>query len=355
MVEPISRFLRLVLLQVDDDKLSPLLQFTGSFLGFGINGLIWLLIYKRAVRGREWDRTLIIPSSFSLGRAIIKLMGYGMLVTLLAAIGICFLWGQDFPFESLSQKIESSAMMATGWVSGSGVNGLDKTRLACFSEHAYILKLFLSVLGMFGMLGIFAIADIFSLKRMRLRMSDPQNYSWHPETIRTIWGIGLLMILGSGLLLLTIKNQIHLKTVEAGIQSIFHTVNLWTGNPDNLLKSFDQLPAIYLGILFINTIGGGLGNAYQGIPITLFFQKSRNYRRIFIWLLKASAIMIVILSPFLLNHYLWEFPSGQYENAISVSLKILNYYFGAKYLKMVYTSEPMPELLVGEEEVPIEV
>lgn len=193
-----------------------------------------------------------------------------LFIELVATGVIFFSWGNDIHFDSFLRKLYYSAFHAVSAFCNGGFSLFTNSLYEAPIRLSYLLHVTIGITILFGSMGFSAIQDIFSIKKLRLRLEKPW-LDWKMSTKISVYSTIGLVCLGMILFILTeYYNTLHNKSsFEILIISFFQSVTTRTAGFNSI--DFSQISnATMIFMIVLMFIGASSGSTGGGIKTSTF-------------------------------------------------------------------------------------
>ncbi|MFN8209020.1 MAG: potassium transporter TrkG [Bacteroidales bacterium] len=199
-----------------------------------------------------------------------KIFYFSILIETIGTVFIYFLWGSEVSFASSGQRWYYSIFHAVSAFNNAGFSPYTNGLYELPVRYSYFLHLAVATLIFLGGIGFLAMQDMFSIKNIRDRWTNP----WKKLTVNTriVLYTSLLLILTGSLLFFILERNNSLKDLSffgTVTTCIFQSVTPRTAGFNTV--DFTQLftPTIIV-LMFLMFVGASPGSTGGGIKTTTF-------------------------------------------------------------------------------------
>lgn len=191
-------------------------------------------------------------------------------VEVLAGVCIFFSWGSEVAFKGFIQKLFYSMFHAVSAFCNGGFSLFSNSLYESNIRESYLLHVVIAITIIFGSLGFSTIQELFSVKRLRMRMEKPW-IDWTVSTKISVYMTLALVVLGVVLFLVTERNGVlEDKTYfEQLIIAFFQSVTARTAGY-NSVDIGVVTNATLLLLIFLMFIGASTGSTGGGVKTSTF-------------------------------------------------------------------------------------
>jgi len=195
---------------------------------------------------------------------------FSLFMELIGTAAIYLSWGQNFHFVSEPQKFFYSIFHSISAFNNAGFSLMSNGLYEDMVRDTYLLHIIIAILIFFGSLGFSSMQDIFSLRRMRERSSQPWK-SYSISTKIALYTSIALVTVGAVVFYLLEKNQL-LESKNFGesiITSFFQSITTRTAG-FNTIDIGALSHSTLLFMMFLMFIGASSGSTGGGIKTSTF-------------------------------------------------------------------------------------
>ena len=251
----------LLLIQLGGFGILSFASFFTLFLGQGVG-----------IRHQAMLQDFLSSESLLTAKSLLgKVITITFFIEFLGFIFIFLTWGDNVPFNSLSQKLFFSLFHSVSAFCNAGFSLYSNGLYEEFVREAYVMHLVVVGLVFLGGIGFPVIQDIFSIPRMRERLQNPWK-DWRLGTKVAVYVSLALLAFGTFTFYLLERNNTlgNLTFMEAMVTSLFQSTIARTAGFNTVDFSALRLPT-YLIIIFLMFIGGSSGSIAGGIKTSTFY------------------------------------------------------------------------------------
>ncbi len=186
-------------------------------------------------------------------------------------VGIYLTWGDQVVFSSVTEKIFFSAFHSISAFCNAGFSLFSNGLYEGLVRGAYVMHIVVILLVIMGGIGFPVIRDVFSIRRLRMRLQNPWR-DWTLGSKIAIYVSAALLAFGTLTFYLLERNNTlaDLTFMEALVTSLFQSTITRTAGFNTVDFSALRLPT-YLIVIFLMFVGGSSGSIAGGIKTSTFF------------------------------------------------------------------------------------
>jgi len=213
---------------------------------------------------------LASESLFSAKGLLRQVIGITLTIEAIASIFIFFSWGEDIPFDDLTQRIFYSIFHGISAFCNAGFSLFSNSLYEESIRNSYLLHIVIGVTIIIGGLGFSSIQDLFSPKALQERLHRPWK-DWKISTKVAVHTSLALIAIGMALFFLTEHNGVmkNMGAFESITAAFFQSVTTRTAGFNTV--DFSQLTvATLIFMIFLMFIGASSGSTGGGIKTSTF-------------------------------------------------------------------------------------
>jgi trk system potassium uptake protein TrkH len=260
----------------------------------------------------------IYHGQFDLWKNLRRAVFFTILIELLAIVGLNILWNAEMVFHSPLEKVGHSIFMAISAFTHSGFTLITGGFNGIALQQAFLIQLVCIPVIFAGSLSSFVIFDMYSIKKLRERLMNPQLKREAITRVSLFAAVGLLLT--GAILFYLLPNQPVASTDKAvvkGIYSLFQSVSWRSAGfcliAPEVLGSNLLLLAVITIFMFIGSSFAAAGGGITTLMVWVLLAKRYSVQMSSALLHTAKSVvyyaLLCILSATLL---LWVMKPGTF-------------------------------------------